>query len=692
MKKKSIVKATLTFTLISALALAGQAATPEKVQLQTAATPWNFNTQQQPQARISGQLTKGEINPPKDMSEGFTIRFNLDLKKFDNEKNILEIPWLLDVRLRQHDAKDHSRQNYPAFKMKDGSVPVLEAVLALQSPTDNTVKQDMTIGIPLAMLEKPEGEHEVTLNFTGVRWTLYVDGELLDNDFPLGYPQWDKMKNWELDPEYVKNAAIYFPAIEPEKVALQTPRTVPEIQYWTPGWHNAWVGDVVTFFHKDRYHVFYLFDRRGHASKLGRGGHYFEHLSTADFKTWTEHEAATPLEEQWETIGTGTPFLYNGKLCISYGLHTTRIYPKEQTTLPMQWDFLEKNGHSGKFDMDMKNGIPAGSTYSVSEDGVTHFKKTNILFHPCENPSIYTDPDGNLKMLANYGAKGTWASDSVNGGWHCLDPNFPLGGDCTFFFRWGKFDYILGGFTRLWSKEAQAPENGYKDIVSEGLDFYNGLSVPAVTEIPGNRFLLAGWVQTRAWGGPLVIHELIQYPDGRVGTKWMNEIVPETTNAKVVSKKITESITLPVENESFMLTFDVQPTKTQSGNKFSLTFLPENGEQDACELQICPDKKRAQYGPGSTNGFAAEEKSLRQGGNPQQARNYAIENLIDVDKPFSVRLIVKGTDKFGASLIDTEIAGQRTLISYRTDLIVKKMLFRTEGIELKNIKIAALKN
>ena len=61
--------------------------------------------------------------------------------------------------------------------------------------------------------------------------------------------------------------------------------------------------------------MFYLYDRRHHQSKFGCGAHYFEHLSTTDFKTWTEHEAATPLEEQWECIGTGTPFVFDDKFC-----------------------------------------------------------------------------------------------------------------------------------------------------------------------------------------------------------------------------------------------------------------------------------------------------------------------------------------------------------------------------------------
>ena len=55
-------------------------------------------------------------------------------------------------------------------------------------------------------------------------------------------------------------------------------------------------------------------------------------------------------------------------------------------------------------------------------------------------------------------------------------------------------------------------------------------------------------------------------------------------------------------------------------------------------------------------------------------------------------MIVKGCDKIGGSLIDAEIAGTRTLISYRADLTVKKMVFHPEGVELKNVQIAPLKN
>ena len=638
---------------------------------------------------IDSRNPQGEFRGPSEAMSSFSVQFTIDLMRFSGEKTILEIPNILRVYLHEHDPQDRKRQNYPSFKMADGSVPVLEATIKLHS-TEHPDWSEMTLGIPLAILGKQAAKHQVNLNFTGARWTMYVDDKLLDNDFPFGYPNWGVSNKWKLDPEYVKEAAVSFPAITMRKQKMNKIISDP-IQYWTPEGHNSWVGDVATLFYKGRYHVFYLYDRRHHGSKFGCGGHYFEHLSTKDFRTWTEHEAATPLEEQWETIGTGVPFVFNDKLCISYGLHTTRIYPEEKTNLPAQWEYLKKYGHTGEFKQNGVPGFPAGSTYSVSTDGVADFKKSNIIFHPCENPSVYTDPEGKLRMMANYHSNGIWESDSIEGGWHCISPGFPPGGDCTFFFRWGRFDYIIGGFTGLWSKPAEAPTTAFEDVVHKGFDFYDGSSVPSITEIQDGRFLMAGWIPIQGgWGGNLIIRELVQYPDGRIGSKWMKEILPEAEKSNLLAQKIVQTKILPTPAKSFMLTLEVHPSAVKKG-RFAITFLPENRDQTSCELQIQLNNIRAQFAPGTLNDFSGTMKSLREGGSPHQVGNYAIENLIGVDKPFTVRIIVKGDDKIGGSLIDAEISGQRTMITFRADLSVKKMAFRTEGVELRNIQVAPLK-
>ena len=171
----------------------------------------------------------------------------------------------------------------------------------------------------------------------------------------------------------------------------------------------------------------------------------------------------------------------------------------------------------------------------------------------------------------------------------------------------------------------------------------------------------------------------------------MKEITPETAKPHVLASRISETTSIPTGSKSFMLVFYVQPGEAKKG-RFGISFLPENGEQASCELHVRLDDLRAQFGPGSLNNFAGAEKSLREGGAPQQVGNYAIENLIAVEPPLSVRVVVKGCDKIGGSLVDAEIAGQRTMIPYRPDLTVKRLVLRTEGVELKSVSIAPLKN
>ena len=220
---------------------------------------------------------------------------------------------------------DDGGQNYAAFPMDDGSIPVLEARLKLRLPVGERELKDMPVGVPISLLRRPFGKHRVELIFSGARWSLYVDGMLADNDFPLGYPEHIPATT-NYNKTYVSDVVLKQEASLKERP--ERTLSANQIQYFTPQGHNSWVGDVATCYFQGRYHLFYLFDRRGHRSKFGRGGHYFEHLSTADFKTWTEHPEATPIEEQWETFGTGTPFVWHDSLFLSYGMHTSRIFPQ----------------------------------------------------------------------------------------------------------------------------------------------------------------------------------------------------------------------------------------------------------------------------------------------------------------------------------------------------------------------------
>lgn len=551
-------------------------------------------------------------------------------------------------------------ETYPANSAGD---QLINATLFLTDSITGDAPRPRAITLSVPVSELPsDTSHDIVVNYTGKDFSLYIDGHLYDSDFPIGTPATGrhlaKVAANRMDVQF------FTPALTPVRSETLT-SDIP--QYWTPPYDNAWVGDVVACYFNGRYHIFYLFDRRGHQSKFGYGGHYFEHISSPDLVNWTEHEAAVPIDKQWETLGTGTPFVNNGELCLSYGLHTTRLFPYERTTLPAMKADYDSLGYTRAVSYDTISGlIPAGSTYAVSHDDGLTFEKSHKLIHHCENPSIYVDSLGNMMMLANYGARGTWRSDSLNGGWRSVDADFPPGGDCTFPFRAGNRDYVIGGFTGLWSKPAGAPVSEFSDMVKEGKDCYNGLSVPAVTTLPDGRILMSGWLKMKNWGGALVTHEIMaDGNDGTLGSRWVEELIPHLPRVKMSS---SATVATPA---SFICEFALTPAQAGKG-----TATVDFGDGTVWTLDLNGD--RAWFAS------SADEtpRTLGEGGDVAGARDYAITARVADKKKIPVRLIVYSRPKFGGSIIDIEIDGRRTMLSYRPGLEVSEIAFHGDGVSI----------
>ena len=115
---------------------------------------WLFNPSQPALSTLTAQATRAEFAVATPAATTFTVKFTVDLKRFDGRKDVLEIPGVLKVCLRNHDPRDRQRQNYPTFKMPDGSVPVLEATVTLTSK-EHPNWREMTIGIPLRCSTSP---------------------------------------------------------------------------------------------------------------------------------------------------------------------------------------------------------------------------------------------------------------------------------------------------------------------------------------------------------------------------------------------------------------------------------------------------------------------------------------------------------------------------------------------------------
>ncbi|MBR2838411.1 MAG: hypothetical protein IKE55_06500 [Kiritimatiellae bacterium] len=530
----------------------------------------------------------------------FTAKLQVDLSDVKADEPIYEVGAArLSLRLAGQtgglETYDRRHGNYLNFPMPDGSCPVIEATLC---------ERGGRVGIPLGALARPDGVHDVTLNFVSPHWTICVDG-VQDEDMPPAPDSiaWPTERLEKTLSARVRKATFSSPACANVLPEIPDARHITRpIQYWTPSDPNAWVGDVAVGTFKGRFHVFYLFDRRHHGSGGGAGRHCFAHLSSADLVDWDEHPTAVQIDDWWETVGTGTPFVHNGKLHLAYGLHTSR-FTKDPA-------------------------YPIGGTYAVSPDGI-HFVKSRRIVHATQNPTIYNRTDGLLGLVAGYdGMGGFWTSDHI-GDWKLYDGKVPASGDCPCPFEWNGHHYLFQGFTKFAYSPTGRP-GSFVDWVKAGLAPYEGLSVPMVAPFGENRRIMSGWLEhVYGWGGWLVFRELIQNADGTLGTKWVPEIAP------------------PVSPKAF----EVQP-----GRPFRLVFAPKANDGKSLTFVIDPSARTATF---------ADDVPDVKFEPANRAGNFRISNLPEFTGNYTVRLVQYWCRKSNATIFDVEIGGSRTMICRR---------------------------
>lgn len=535
------------------------------------------------------------------LAKGFTIDLKIDCGSVKGDEALYEAgPVRLALRLAGADPAlaryDRAAGNYLTFPLADGACPVIEATICSQAGR---------VGIPLGVLEKAEGVHDVTLDFSPVKWAIAVDGRHVDDEFPIPASPvvWpDGAEERILSPR-VRASAFASPARPGAIPELRAPRPVARpIQYWTPDGHNQWVGDVAPAFLDGKLHVFYLIDRRHHGSGAGTGRHQFAHLVTEDLVHWTELPLAVPIREAWQTVGTGTPFLKDGRLALAFGWHTSR-FPQ------------------------IAEGKPIGGTYALSADGV-HFANSGVMISDAQNPSIYNRPEGGYELVTSYGGSiGIFRSQDLLT-WTLFDAKLPFRGDCPSLFDWHGHRYLLQGFTNMAYSPDGAP-GSFVNWTNEPDKLYEGLSVPMVTSWKDGRRLYVGWLNHLfGWGGWLVFREVVAYPDGRLGLKWVPEIAP------------------PVPPRTY---------RVARGARFVHRFRPQ-GKGPALVLDVDPAARTASFAddvPGVAFGAANAAQNVRIGG------------VRGLDADYEVKVVAYYDAKADATLFDAEVAGQRTLICRR---------------------------
>jgi len=331
------------------------------------------------------------------------------------------------------------------------------------------------------------------------RIALYINGELYDEDWPLGKVP-------------LENSVCDF-LVGECTICEGTPRAsrtttgeISNIQKWKPDGHNTGVGDCMPFSHGGTFHLFYLFDRRGHRSKWGLGAHQWAHISTKDLINWTQHPMAISIDEQYEgSICTGSVVYHDG---LYYAFYAVR----------------------------MSDGSPARMTWAASPDCIS-FEKSHKYFElsskydkpSARDPMVFVGEDGTAHMFVttslhkDNGSAGCLAHltsrDMLN--WEETEPLVILDTadqpECPDYFElngWYYLIYSIRGQARYFmSKEPFGPWEAPADNILISPD----CRVPKTAKFGKDRVIAAGFFvdpPERGYAGYVHFNEMIQQPDG----------------------------------------------------------------------------------------------------------------------------------------------------------------------------------
>jgi hypothetical protein len=526
----------------------------------------------------------------------------------------------------------------------------------------------LRLAVPVAMID-PAPWHDVVVRFRGPNLELFVDGVLVDEEWPhgalyqfcgpfligAGYDkgelktgfrgQIDHVALWNRalkDEEIVALAGGAEAVARRDREILGPPQA--SMQYWKPR-GQAYAGDCIPFYHDGTFHLFYLFDRRHHGSKWGQGAHQYAHVTTKDLVHWEHQPPAVPIIEQWEcSMGTGDVIWHDGVFHVFYTDCGGRCEYKDKPQRG-SWIFAATSTDGVHFSKDLKPLVPG---------------------HDCE---VFRDPATGLFHLVRGGGNRLVSKDLRH--WEETPGDFVrrrpgTSDECPNHFEWNGWFYFILGTNALWkSRGALGP---WEEISP---DVYDGLFVPKVAEFTGNRRILAGFLTWPGWAGHVALRELVQYPDGSLGMKFPPELIPAagepvtpvfaalssgaTGNGTRIQIKAAGTLVAGMLSgvpKNVRITLRVLP---QSGAKaFGLCVRGKGDYEGGCELRFEPGRQRAQYGVPENRGPAKDSS-----GPISQGRDFAIRNVKNLDRPFTLDIIVKD------NIIDTCIDQRRTMISRR---------------------------
>lgn len=355
---------------------------------------------------------------------------------------------------------------------------------------------------------------------------------------------------------------------------------------------DAFLGDVIPYFHNGTYYLYYLNDYRGKDGKIGVSWNL---ITTKDFVNFTDHGVmieAGEKDEQDLFAFTGSIIEKDNKFYCFYTGHNPNFFPSE--TKPQQAVLL------------------------ATSDDLLHWKKQDFYLrspsflepHDFRDPFVFYEPESKTyKMLlaarntyGSYRRRGvtaiatskdllTWEVEKN----HFYDPHNFYTHECPDLFKIGDYWYLVFSefsdrvatryrISKSWNGPWITPVN---DVFDSKL-FY-----AAKTVGDGKRRFAFGWNPTSEnfkdnrlwqWGGTLTVHEIYQKDNGELGSKIPHEVLEtffnkkEITYSNIVGDMNNKEGRLFLGNDSGYSHVVLGETNCTSLTSFDLNIKDKKGE------------------------------------------------------------------------------------------------------------------
>jgi len=226
---------------------------------------------------------------------------------------------------------------------------------------------------------------------------------------------------------------------------------------------------------------------------------------------------------------------------------------------------------------------------------------------------------------------------------------------CPHLFEWNGWYYFFGGGFVWQSRHKFGPWTLH---TPERLDI---LGVPKTAAFRDNRRIMAGFLGDGGWGGNLVLRELIQHPDGTLGTKFVPEMIPQSGEPLPIIYDV-DSVGAKIDGNDLQLTADKETSYAIIRNvpynvritlevvsrtklpDFSIGLRSQKNPDEGCSLQFLCAEKIVRFSHSSDSGN-------RYNAGP------SITHVYGTNEPFALDIICNH------DIVDAEIAGCQTLVN-----------------------------